>query len=372
VALSREQAIRFAAALRELRESTWPDLVLTQGQLAQALSLEGRVAPATLSSWESVTNPKTPSVARIASYARFFCTERSLEGEPHLIPEDQLTPDELKRLREIESHLLELSNPQQREVQRTFQFDAGPVTLICPTAPTPVRGSLADEHDPNFTKLQQYGDLDALIQLYGHVRAENPNLEVVYRLSSEVVPEDYSSHVILLGGVGWNEGTRRMQAALGQVPIQQIAVDDLSAGDAFRVETDQGARIFYPGYEELGGRRELVADVSYVARLRNPFKFNRTLTICNGIHSRGVLGAVRSLTDPGVSEENEKYLADRFPEGEFAILLRARVVGNQTLSPDFLDPEARLFIWEPNHGGELTEAGIAASRVAGYRQRASA
>jgi hypothetical protein len=304
-----------------------------------------------------------PSVARIASYARFFCTERSLEGEPHLIPEDQLTPDELKRLREIESHLSELSNPQKRDVRRTFQFDAGPVIVICPTAPTRVRGSLADEHDPNFTKLQQYADLDALIQLYGHVRAENPSLEVLYRLSSEVVPEDYSSHVILLGGVGWNEGTRHIQAALSQVPIQQVSVDDLSTGEIFRVETDQGARLFYPDYAELGSQRELATDVAYVARLRNPFKFNRTLTIFNGIHSRGVLGAVRSLTDPRVCDENEKYLADRFPEGEFAILLRARVVGNETLSPDFLDPSARLCTWEPNQGAEITEAGLAASRA---------
>ena len=130
------QAVRLARALRDLRESTWPDQVLTQAQLAKALSSEGRVAAATLSSWESATNPKTPSAARISAYARFFCTRRSLEGEPHLIPEDQLTPDELERFRELESRLLELFNPEDRKVRRTFQFDAGPVIVICPTAPS--------------------------------------------------------------------------------------------------------------------------------------------------------------------------------------------------------------------------------------------
>ena len=80
---------------------------------------------------------------------------------------------------------------------------------------------------------------------------------------------------------------------------------------------------------------------------RNPFQFDRTLTICNGIHSRGVLGAVRCFTDPTVREHNEKYLADRFPEGEFAMLLRVRVVGNETMSPDLRDPTARLYEWEP-------------------------
>jgi hypothetical protein len=86
-------------------------------------------------------------------------------------------------------------------------------------------------------------------------------------------------------------------------------------------------------------------------RLRNPFKINRTLTICNGILSRGVFGAVRCLTDVSVREENEKYLSERFPDGEFAILLRVPVVTNETLSPDLQNPTARLYEWAPNQGG---------------------
>ena len=37
----------------------------------------------------------------------------------------------------------------------------------------------------------------------------------------------------------------------------------------------------------------LLEDVAMLARLPNPFNALRTLTYCNGIHSRGVLGAVR-------------------------------------------------------------------------------
>ena len=101
----------------------------------------------------------------------------------------------------------------------------------------------------------------------------------------------------------------------------------------------QSLKTFYPEYEDLGEGKELIADVGYIARLRNPFKVSRTLTICNGIHSRGVFGAVRCLTDASVREENEKYLADRFPDGEFAMLLRVPVVTNETLSPDLQNPE---------------------------------
>ena len=169
--------------------------------------------------------------------------------------------------------------------------------------------------------------------------------------------------MILLGGIGWNEGTRYVGDVLGQVPVSQIDVTDLPGGDIFQVEAADGVKSFYyPESEELGERKELVADVAYVARLRNPFQFDRTLTICNGIHSRGVLGAVRCFTDATVREHNEKYLAERFPEGEFAILLQVRVVGNETMSPDLRDPEARLYEWEPKYGGQVSEAGIAAAR----------
>ena len=345
VSADRIRAVRLAHALRDLRESTWPDQVLTQAQLATALSSEGRVASATLSSWESTTNPKTPSATRITAYARFFATPRSIEGQPHLIPEDQLTPAELQRFRELESDLMELTS--DRKAQRSFQFEAGPVIVICPTAPSEEQGPLADKQDPNFTKMQRYGDLDALIELYGHLRAENPSLDVFHRLTSEVVSDDFSNHVVLLGGVGWNKVTRRFQSAISQVPITQIEVDDLKTGEIFKIDTPEGEQLFYPEYEDLGDGRELIADVGYVARLRNPFKVNRTLTICNGIHSRGVLGAVRCLTDARVREENERYLAERFPDGEFAMLLRVPVVTNETLSPDLQDPDSRLFEWSP-------------------------
>jgi hypothetical protein len=352
VALEPNQAVRLARALRDLRESTWPDQVLTQAQLAKAFSSEGRVAAATLSSWESVTSPKTPSEVRISAYARFFSTQRSLEGGPHLIPEDQLTSTELKRYQELESELLELFRPEDRKVQRSFKFDVGPVIVICPDAPTDERGQLADERNLNFTRLQRYGDLDALIELYGHLRAENPDLDVFHRLASEVVSDDLSSHVILLGGIGWNEVTRSIQRAISQVPITQTAVADLESGEIFQVEGQKDTERFYPDYEQdQRDVKRLIADVGYLARLRNPFKISRTLTICNGIHSRGVLGAVRCLTDKKVREENERYLAGRFPDGEFAMLLRVPVVSNQTMSPDLLNPIARLYEWAPSQDG---------------------
>ena len=47
-----------------------------------------------------------------------------------------------------------------------------------------------------------------------------PNLEVLRKLASEVVPDDYGGHVILLGGIGWNKAARRIGEYLGKIPIR--------------------------------------------------------------------------------------------------------------------------------------------------------
>lgn len=349
MALDRSQATRLARALRDLRESAEVDL--TQAQLAEALGVEGRVATATLSSWESSTAPKTPSSARLSAYARFFCTPRSLEGKPHLLAEDELTADEMERFRDLQTELLaHLSTDEQ--TPRSFRFATGPIVIVCPTAPEEVRGSLADEDDPNFTRLRRYGDLDALVELFGHLRAENPTLDVFYRLGDEVVSDDLSSHLVLVGGVGWNRVTRRIQGAISNIPISQIEVDELATGEIFRIETGKGGQSFWPEYQSWGEEQEQIADVGYIVRRRSPYNTDRTLTICNGIHSRGVYGAVRCFTDKRVREENEKYLAERFPGGEFAILVRVPVVTNETLSPDLRNKEVRLFEWDPTKEGK--------------------
>jgi hypothetical protein len=352
MALSPDQAVRLARKLRELRSSHWPDVTLTQAELASAFSAfnpKNKVAPATISSWESTNSPKTPTAARLSTYARFFATRRSLDEGPHLIPDEELTDDERSRFLAIEKELLDLLHARDIPRRNTFSFDAGPVTVICSESPSDAQSPLASASDPNFTKLNQYADLDALIEIYGHLRASNPTLDVFHRISRDIRADDLSSHVILLGGIAWNAATRRFQEALEQVPVRQVDDPEVESGEIFVVAGER----FLPGWEDHGTeeRGPVAEDVAYLARLRNPFNSSRTLTICNGIHSRGVLGAVRCLTDARVRDKNEEYLAERFPDGQFALLLRVPVIGGEALSPDLKNKNARLYEWAPPKGG---------------------
>jgi transcriptional regulator with XRE-family HTH domain len=340
-------AMQLAHRLRQLRE----EKSVTQAALATAFSAEQQVGSATVSSWENVKQPSTPSESRLEPYARFFATDRSLVGDPHLLPLRELDAEERDRHRELKSELRGLweaahgrLNYEAPPARRSWYFnDPGPVTIVCPDATDALRGPLASPRDPNYTSMHAYADLDALIELHGHLRAENSlNYGVFHKLASKVRPDDLAGHVVLLGGLGLNR--QLMRGLAHQLPILQVVDPNVQTGEIFVVldgESEQRFYTIWSPYDET----ELMEDVALLARVANPYNQSRTLSICNGIHSRGVLGAVRSLTDALLRDANETYIAERFPDREFALLLRVPVVQGEAMTPDIANPETRLFEW---------------------------
>lgn len=362
-------ALQLAQRLRQLRQERWADVRLTQGALAKALGGEEALAPATVSSWESSILPKIPPRSRLTSYARFFCTRRSVDPEPQLLPLQRLTEDEKAICAELEAELLalraEATKPSLAEEApvRSWHFtDAGPVTIICAQLPASEVGSFANPADPNYTELLSYADLDALVELHGHIRAENPSMEVTFKASSQVRPDDLSSHVILLGGI-WNDFTQRL-SAMTNLPVTQANEPSVTSGEIFVAADAEGRELrFLPTWGD-SKTVELAEDVGLLARVPNPLNSSRTLTICNGIHSRGVLGAVRSLTDARIRDSNERYIMANFASNDsFAILMRVPVISGKTMSPDFNTAGSVLYQWpsSPSRGEIRIRADTSAS-----------
>ena len=367
------EAGRLARRLRDLRTSHR----LKQADLARVFSEHTKVSVAAISSWESESKTaKVPPEERLHVYALFFSQTDAAIGNLHLPREDDLAPADRERFTVLREELIDLRNSaigqagSQISSSSTWAFDTGPITVICPEAPTDGRSPLAKETNPNHTRLYRYADLDSLIELWGHIRATNPDLEVAHRLPTEVVADDLSGHLVVLGGIAWNQVADRLQQVLDELPFEQISVPDLDNGEIFR-SREPGGQEFRPRWADRKGarreamdlgqikaeqaqdawhngkRRELVEDVGLLARLRNPFNHSRTITICSGVYSRGVLGSVRTLTDSAIRKENEAYVARRFPSGSFAILMRVTVVNGEALSPDLENPENRLYEWSP-------------------------
>ncbi len=344
MAVVSPEAQRLARRLRQLRVDHWPDARLTQAKLAKAFDAEEALQPATVSSWESATVPKLPPRYRLQAYARFFATERSLDGSsPKLLPLKELTPHELDNYKKLEMELLGLRSSVVAEGFWHFTDD-GPVTLVCAQLPTDQTGPLAEPANPNYTELHGYADADALIELHGHIRAENPNMTVHFMTPSEVDHDDLTGHVILVGGVVWNDVTGRL-SNMARLPVRQITGAELESGDIFVAEVDGDDKQFWPEWAD-SEKKLLSGDVGLLARVPNPLNASRTLTICNGIHSRGVYGAVRALTDTHLRDANERYIAANFGDARsFAILMSVEVIRNRTMTPDFSTNGVVLYQW---------------------------
>jgi hypothetical protein len=343
---------QLAQRLRELRQQQWPGVRLTQEKLATALSADEPLTPVTVSSWESLSSPKLPPSRRLLAYARFFATRRSVEGDPKLLPLEELTEDERAAYKKLETELLSLrslaagdSSDKPVAASRSWRFnDTGRVTFICAKLPNEQTGPLADPSDPNYTELQAYADLDALMELHGHIRAENPLMDVYFRIPSEVKPDDLTGHVILIGGVAWNDITEAL-SEMANLPVKQVVDPELPSGDPFVAEVDGNEKKFWPKWMDAEGK-VLLEDVGLLARVPNPLNSSLTLTICNGIFSRGVYGAVRSLTDAHLRDANESYISTHFGNSDsFAMLMTVKVIRNQAMTPDFNSDGVVLYEW---------------------------
>jgi hypothetical protein len=342
--------LELALRLRFLRTDHWADAKVTQSALAAALGQDTPLSAAAVASWESLRTPKLPPRDRVMAYAQFFATRRSLGPEPALVPIDSFSTEEQAAYQDLREDLLRLHSaarpPTAAEAviapRRSWHFtDSGPLTLVCAHLPDGESSPLASPDNPNYTQLAGFGDLDAMVELHGHVRAENPGMGVFYKAASNVMADDLSGHVVIIGGIGWNDVTRRL-IDLSRLRVRQVEDPAVTTGEIFETEDNGKHRKYLP---QWSAERKLIEDVGLLVRMPNPLNSNRTITMCNGIHSRGVLGAVRTLTDARLRESNEQYIARNFPENQFGILTRVQVIEGEALTPDFSTEGTVLYQW---------------------------
>jgi transcriptional regulator with XRE-family HTH domain len=355
-----------AQRLRGLRE----DRKITQPQLAAALGGSKPLSVPLISSWESQNNPHIPPPARLEGYAAVFATSRSFgSAAPRRFGSDEMTDDERRAMTELRQELMHLRSDAMRAIVSDTETairpvseaekslisspwryaDGNTITIVCPRWPARMlaRMPYTDIDDPDFIELLIYSDLDALFELYGHLRAANPGNQVNLRTADKLGSDDYTSHLISLGGVDWNSfiSTTLMKLPL---PVQQIADWDTPGEQYFQVEDNGEIVKHHPLLEEAATQPKgiLLEDVALFARAVSPFNRERTITVCNGMYGRGTYGAVRALTDARFRDRNSDYLRSRFGNSEtYCILTRVPVVRGVTLTPDWTTGDYTLYEW---------------------------
>ena len=384
---------RLAARLKSLRTGRSGG-ALTQRQVAEGLG----ASTALVSSWEGAV--AVPPEDRLRSYALFFCTESSVVGRVvHAVRAEDLTPQEERRREELLEELVRLreeamERPRDRPREtgalggRFWYFpDGQPVVILCTpmskrqlgigedvdATDPPVGQYAANRTHPNAVYQFSNGDIDALLELAGHIRAENPTIDVRWRTYDQIASADLlSSHVIILGG-GADIGTlpsgndevvtyftKQLELpVIGRLPKGGdeefdlefvVHLDDNGNPDLNGSKTEIHRPRFVRDETVEGrprvtvrGAPQLEYDVGLVVRRPNPLNESAKVTICSGTFSRGTYGVVRTFTDANLRARNEKYLADELDPDNFWILVQVPVfAAEQTLTPDLGRASRRL------------------------------
>lgn len=381
--------------LRELRVG-WG---VTQRQLSDALGLSG----ALVSSWEN--GSAVPPEERLNGYARFFATRRSTKQRPpSLIPAEDLTAEEERVRSELIDELVRLreealDGPVQRVREtgalggRFWYFpDGQPITILCtplsqaqlgykPAAAEagnlpPVVQYATNPSHPNAVRNLGNGDIDALLELVGHIRAENPTADVRWLTYDRVVSSDQlTGHLVVLGGMDNAIGatplgdartveafyrslnlpvrTRWPQEGDGEFDGEFVVTVDASGAPTFDPEKIKNQEVYRPRFlreEALAdrprkltrGAPQLTADVAIIVRRNNPANPSTKLTVFSGMFSRGTYGAVRAFTDATFRTRNEQWLSGALDPEDFWILFQVSVFADNTITPDLSRAANRL------------------------------
>ncbi|MBL7262082.1 XRE family transcriptional regulator [Paractinoplanes lichenicola] len=343
---------------------------VTQQQVAEALGRGTPLSLSLISSWESTRKPVVPPANRLAQYALFFATRRTIESNPaRLLEEHELTEDERTARDVMHADLLSLRSfgdpvldepdtwPQRLMSAGAvgdalsggtwFFPDQRPIIIVSGSMSPRLRSLMpyADLKNPDYVRSYSLADLDALIELHGHIRAVNPAAEVRILRSEEMNEDDFTAHLVLLGGGDFNSVNRDITRRLELAVRQQLRPSEKDTGF---FSTADGTT-FKPVLDDTNG--SLIEDVAHFYRGRNPYNSRRTVTLCNGQYARGTYGAVRALTDVRFRDRNEEFIQQRFRNAQaFSILMRVRIIPNgAVLTPDWTQAEDRLHEW-PSDG----------------------
>ena len=345
-------ARRLGERLRDLRESRH----LTQKQLARILGGSETLSIATISLWEKPGSDRLPPAPRLEAYSRLFCTSRSFASDRlRLLRSNELTEQERERATELYDELIALreraqstSAPAPAGRQRSALWhlaDPIAVSIVCSDAVDPP--SYAQASNLNYSRYARYADLDALVEVYGRVKADNPD-RMIRILPTARLAQDFAlNHLIIIGGAASDAASLFAQNIPLPTPEEIPGTDPVT--HLFKCTVGEETRMFKSTLDDEG---TLVQDVGLIARSLHPIIPGGTVTLLSGITSRGVHGAALCFIDSHLRDTNERYLENAFGNVEsFCILMNIPVQNDVALPPNLWRENTCLYEWSAETGG---------------------
>jgi hypothetical protein len=338
--VTRNARRRLAGRLRELRESGLGARI-TQDQLGAALGTAKPLSGAIVSTWENGEIDKWPTESRITQYALIFSTSRSFTPAPHTPEESKLDRAERARFRQLRDELLGLREVADQEARRTRTEPTSLTTseiwhhnrdeklfVVAPELPATEQAAFAKRDSPNYVRLARYADLDAFFEMY--VALTGIGYHNLSHRSANEGGIGSARNLVLIGGPSWNTITRSFLHLL-RLPIKQ-RLEPSGEPDFF---TMSDGTLALPTVLGQGTDQEqVIEDVGLFVRATNPNNPDTDVTICSGVFTHGVLGAVRVFTNPHVAGENTDSIRKKLGQTtNFAVLFRVNVIGGRVATP---------------------------------------
>lgn len=208
-----------------------------------------------------------------------------------------------------------------------FGEDPSHIHIVGPSEA--IKTEYAYPTNPNYIYMHNFGDNDTIVETNAFLKMLYPKAKLFRHPSDNFAPNLYEENLLVIGGPGEleTEGNivcRRMMEKYES----QIKYPD---GKDAMVYLD---REFEPVFNSEG---YLTKDYGYFARLPNPFNKDKSVVLISGIHTFGVLGSAKILSDHPNSRTNIEHLIQKLlPTSDlaFEIFFEVQVIAGEVLCPE--------------------------------------
>lgn len=243
----------------------------------------------------------------------------------------------LKHITESQLSLLKRNlNPRkslQRNiivVRRSMLFGSEdrtePLYIIAPYSS--VTSQFRERSSPNYVFIDNLGDRDSLLELMDSLARLFPFAPINFFHSSDFSSRLLENDLILIGGIGY-PGLPNNHVALSLIQERKIPL---------RYDGDTlffGERRWSSEYED----QMLIYDIGFFANLRNPWNMKKRIISIQGIHTSGVLGAVRAFSLNPIAIVNHKLAQKLYGNKDYVAIFGIRLFGNRPVIPNLKESD---------------------------------
>ena len=221
------------------------------------------------------------------------------------IPYDCIDDAEFELAGAIEKQVMEILDapPGRNEIGSLWcGREARAIRVIAPKSQVDTEFSRVES--PNYDRFHKMGDKTAVWETLVLLARLYPDADVTVHVADEFDMESEMNrdNLVAIGGPGFGDDEGNRVCRL----ISQRMGSVVSYAEDYETMLADGDRLTASSKGGVMSR-----DHGYFARFRNPYNPDSTVVLIHGIHTLGVLGAARALSDNAASLDNVKWALGR-------------------------------------------------------------